>query len=116
MGTVGFSVDGEWLTNHYRERWVETGYDSQIVIDLMKSLNGGFTVEHADAVLSGRMKLTGVNSLNAEEDNATEVCGIALLTIDEGKAYRTNLGVVLGALQILPGTASVCSSHATLAA
>ena len=86
VGSLCFVIEGEFLTNHFRERWVES-YDPDVIISLQQSL-AGFTVDHADALLSGKKKLVGENTVDFVDDECYEVCGKPLLSIDQAKAFR----------------------------
>lgn len=63
---VHFSIEGEFITNHFRTICLEGNW-SRALETLQESLIG-FPAELAIKVLSGDMKLVGVNELNLEED------------------------------------------------
>jgi len=73
---VHFSVTGEAMTSLFRDFWVE-GRHHFAITGLLEGLHG-MTEEIAIAIVTGQMKLTGVDELGLEEDNESTHSGIPL--------------------------------------
>jgi len=88
IGSLCFTVEGEFLTQHFRARWVD-GYDPQVPILFMQSMIG-MNVEHASAILSGKKKLIGDSTIGIDmvDDDADECEGIELLSLDDAAKHR----------------------------
>ncbi len=86
---MGFSVEGEWLTEFCRELWTQR--DGRRAIDtLVKSLPG-MTEAQAIEICTGKKKLTGVNNVAFEDDNATkDSYGNPLLSVAEVFGWSKN--------------------------
>lgn len=66
--TVGFSISGEFITEHARNLWGERAFSK--ALDLLDCLIG-ITKEQQESILFGRSKLTGVNDVALEADQWT---------------------------------------------
>ena len=71
-----FKIDGEWLTNFVRTRYWYEGLSYQEAFDLCKSILVPYGTEPDEqftnvinGILTGTMKLEGVNSFDVMEDN-----------------------------------------------
>lgn len=74
--TVAFKIDGEWLTDFVRRRYWYEGLAYQEAFDLCKSILVPYGTEPDEAftnvingILTGTIKLEGVNSFDVVEDN-----------------------------------------------
>lgn len=74
--TLTFKIDGEWLTDFVRRRYWYEGLSYQEAFDLCKSILVPYGTEPDEAftnvingILTGTMKLEGVNSFDVVEDN-----------------------------------------------
>lgn len=72
MGSLHFSVSGEWVTNFAREKFLETGNIRDGVNFLKDTLRNevvGFPDDLAEDIVRGKKKLVGVNELTVEADD-----------------------------------------------
>ena len=77
-----FYVGGEFLTNFFRELWIEDKCQ-QAYKAVEESLIGAeLTHDIISNLLTGKSKLVGVNKLTLEKDNVKSLCGISLNTFD----------------------------------
>jgi hypothetical protein len=83
-GTVVFQVDGAFITDLARDMWTE-GDKPQKAINLLVNGYSGMTEEVAIKILTGKLKLVGINEkTKAVEDNATHAPnGNKLLSVAE---------------------------------
>lgn len=65
--TVGFTVHGDFITNHFRSL-VREGNWRRAIEDVMDSLHG-MTREYAEMILAGKAKMEGVNTVELLEDD-----------------------------------------------
>jgi hypothetical protein len=73
---VGFSITGEFITNHARERWQERNYAG--AFKLLECLIG-MTREQQEDILFGRARLAGVNNVDLLPDSWVPPEGYASL-------------------------------------
>lgn len=66
-GVAHFSISGDWLTEHVRERVLSDMEESALLL-LVENLEG-MTHEHAIAILLGKKRLTGVNNLELVDED-----------------------------------------------
>ena len=66
-GVAHFSISGDWLTEHVRERMLSDMEESALTL-LVEHLDG-MTYEQALAVLLGEKRLTGVNDLELVDED-----------------------------------------------
>jgi hypothetical protein len=81
MRPLTFSIHGDYLTDIVRQVWVEGEMTKAIHI-----LKSGFPMFKMDLIMDiilGKKKLVGINEMVIEDDNATECCGIPLLSMDQ---------------------------------
>lgn len=64
---VGFTVHGDFITNHFRSL-VREGNWRKAIEDVMDSLHG-MTREYAEMILAGKAKMEGVNTVELLEDD-----------------------------------------------
>jgi hypothetical protein len=64
--TASFSISGEFITNHARERWSEGAYAK--AMELLECLKGATHEQHLE-ILFGKKKLIGVNELDLVDDD-----------------------------------------------
>jgi len=98
MANLCFTVEGAFVTEHFRARWVEE-YDPEVQLLLLESMVGMDTT-HADLILSGKKKLIGCSNteITMVDDDATELNGKPLLTRDAARAFvkgNDNLGKLM---------------------
>jgi phosphohistidine swiveling domain-containing protein len=71
MEKVNFSIEGEFLTNHFRNLCLEGNWNK--AINQLKESLIGIDLDTVISILSGKNKLVGVNDLSLEEDiNSSE--------------------------------------------
>jgi hypothetical protein len=64
--TASFSVSGEFITNHARERWAEGAYSK--AMDVLECLEGATHEQHLE-ILFGSKKLVGINDVDLVDDD-----------------------------------------------
>lgn len=82
-----FSVSGEFITEHARNRWAEGAYVK--AMDLLDCLEGA-THEQKQEILFGTKKLVGVNDVDLVDDDWKPGEGIDYPSYKEGMARGSN--------------------------
>lgn len=80
MKTLHFSVSGDYVTNMVRELWADSNHEK--ALNILETIEG-LTEEQRYDILEGKLKLGGINDLTLEEDDATEIYGMPLLSVKE---------------------------------
>ncbi len=85
--TVGFSITGEFITEHSRNLWSEHKYTQ--ALDVLECVLGT-TQEQHEAVLFGKMKFSGVNRITLVKDSWTppaHYCASLKEALRRGESY-----------------------------
>lgn len=85
--TLHFQVQGEFLTQHCRELWVEGRLS--LAFETMKS--SGCPEKFHVEVLTGNLKMEGINELHLEKDDTTKKYGISLGLKESIKRFEKQL-------------------------